>query len=138
LLKRIDANTLGTLTDDSNVTADYTTVAAAAVITQAIADASAMIDSYVLGHLDMTDSDNTAAVEYHCAILALYYLHARKFASDDVNPKASLMRHTMKWLEGVRKRDLHVQTNAPLDTMVSTTSSTTKKFTDTSMSGFID
>ena len=138
LLKRIDPTTLGQLSDDVNRAADYTTTAATAIINQAIADASSLIDSYVLGHIDLTDSANTADLEFHCAVLALYYLHARKYLNDSENPKASQMRHTMSWLRNLREGELHTQAGVPSSTMLTTTSSTDKKFSDDTMGGFID
>lgn len=72
--------------DDKTVdTRDFTAAAAAlltapvlANINACIAQASAEIDSILIGHVDLTDSAIQTALQPYCNSMALYWLHTRK------------------------------------------------------------
>ena len=138
LLKRIDSDTLSQLSDDTGTTTpDYTTPAAAAIITQAISDASFIVDLYVIGHIDMTDATNQARMEPYTCSIALYNLHARRFVQHNQNPKAAQYDDAMRFLRGMAGGQLHPTATVPTRTVGRTRTGETRFFTDSNVNGFI-
>lgn len=120
LQNRISPANLAQMADDTTTTTITTAAEAAtslalagtiANINQAITDASALIDSWLLGRVDMADTDTLNAVEMHCANIALYRLAQRRFMSDENNPYYASNRDSIQWLKDTARGTLHVQTS---------------------------
>lgn len=124
LSKRIDPQFLAELADDENATADISDATVVGILDQAITDASALIDSYLLGHWDMTASSNTAMAEPHCANIALYYLYGRQHHSHQDNPKAAIYEQTMAWLREAQKGRRHSSADPQRPGVLVTTNTT--------------
>ena len=60
-----------------------------AVVEQAIADGASLIDSYLLGRVNLADPLVSAALERINATLALYFLYQRRYVDDALNPLAA-------------------------------------------------
>lgn len=109
LSKRIKPQALAELADDTNTPASISDTTTVAVITQAIQDASAEIDSHLHGHIDMSDATNAALVEKHCAFIALYYLYQRRYQHHSDNPMAAAYDDSMRWLKDVARGKIHIK-----------------------------
>ncbi len=130
LQKRVAPDILAQLAGGST-SADLTSPAIAAAITQAIEDASMLADSYLLGHIDLTDSAQTVILEQHVAAGALYYLYQRQQCPNDANPYRGRWNDAEKWFRFVAQGRLHTASAATPEGMVSSTTLTkTKVFSD--------
>ena len=89
LTKRLDEEILAGLADDDRTPPDINDPATQEVIQQAIIDGAQLIDSYLLGRVDLEDSEVQAALERINATLALYYLYRRRCLDDAQNPLAT-------------------------------------------------
>jgi len=86
LQKRLDPLILAGLADDSNSPPDIGAAETIANLTQAINDGAALIDSYLLGRVDLSNPAVQTALERINATLALYFLYRRRYLSDAQNP----------------------------------------------------
>ena len=77
------------LADDQNTPPDLEDPDTQDVIEQAIADGANLIDSYLLGRVDLASAPTQAAVERINATLALYFLYRRRYVDDALNPLAA-------------------------------------------------
>lgn len=146
LEKRIDPIKLAMLADDSTVSlqtqaqaqAALLSTSTAGVLTQAIADASLMIDHHLLGRVDMTDATNQAAVEPHAATLALYFLYRRRGHEGENNPMLPGYQYSIGWLKDMAAGKLHIDDSpqVPARLVKRTNTSDTQKFTDTELEHF--
>jgi phage gp36-like protein len=85
-VKRLDPAVLAGLADDVNSPPDINDVQTQANLSQAISDGAALIDSYLLGRVDLASAPVQAALERINATLALYFLYRRRYLSDSQNP----------------------------------------------------
>ncbi|MFA5378571.1 MAG: phage protein Gp36 family protein [Dehalococcoidia bacterium] len=148
LQNRVRPENLAQMADDVTTTPITTTAQATASLAlagtianmnQAITDASRLIDSWLLGHVDMADADTLNAVEFHCASIALYNLATRRFMNDENNPWAGSYKNAMAWLKGQARGELHVQTNpdSPSTMVTYSKSSTDRTITSTELSNYV-
>jgi phage gp36-like protein len=89
LQKRLDPLILAGLADDINSPPQIGAAETVANLTQAINDGAALIDSYLLGRVDLASSAVQTALERINATLALYFLYRRRYLSDAQNPLAA-------------------------------------------------
>ena len=89
LKKRLDPEVLAGLADDENTPPDLDDPETQAVIAQAIADGSQLIDSYLTGRADLANAAVQASLERINATLALYFLYRRRYVDDALNPLAA-------------------------------------------------
>lgn len=89
LKKRLDAEVLAGLADDENAPPDLDDPDTQAVLQQAIADGASLIDSYLLGRVELGNSQVQASLERANATLALYFLYRRRYVDDALNPLAA-------------------------------------------------
>ena len=138
LAKRLKSQSLAALAHDGAGEPDITNENTIAVINQAIDDATDTINSYLYGHIDMTDATNTAAVEYRAAIIALYVLYQRRYMAHASNPMAKAYDDTVDWLKAMARGKLHTQGDPqhPDGQFYSTTEDSDKKFTDDALTRF--
>ena len=101
LTRRLDAQVLAGLADDTNTPPDLEDPATQAVITQAIADGAGLIDSYLLGRVDLSSLLVQAALERLNATLALYFLYRRRYLDDRENPLSSSREMVQAYLAQV-------------------------------------
>jgi len=101
LQKRLDAQVLAGLADDENTPPDLEDPATQAVLTQAIADGAGLIDSYLLGRVDLSSLLVQAALERLNATLALYFLYRRRYLDDRENPLSSSREMVQAYLAQV-------------------------------------
>jgi len=130
LQKRIKPIVLAELADDVNTPADITAALTIAVIDQAIADASAMIDGYLLGHTDMTDPIVQTAIEQHAATLTLYSLYRRRYATEETNPLSAARKDSLAWLTMLAKGTIKVTASpqSPSSPIISTAGEVIRTF----------
>lgn len=88
LRRRIDASILASLADDVNSPPDLSASETIAVVNQAISDGASLIDSYLLGRVDLSAVAVQASLERANATLALYFLYRRRYLDDALNPLA--------------------------------------------------
>lgn len=142
LQKRLHTDTLAQLAHDGTPPPDITNVDTVAVITQIIADASAEVDSYLYGHLDMDDATIQAAVERATAHIALYRLFCRRpelFPDETTRPFYTEYSNVIDWCKLVAKGGLHVADDpqARSSAFVSTkTDDDDMIFTETTLTGW--
>ncbi len=86
LKKRLDEEVLAGLADDANTPPDIGNATTIATLDQAIADGADLIDSYLLGRVDLSNTLVQAALERINATLALYFLYRRRYLDDSLNP----------------------------------------------------
>ena len=86
LQKRLDPQVLAGLADDVNLQPDIDDALTRDIIQQAIGDGGSLIDSYLLGRVDLADPQVAAALERINATLALYFLYRRRYVDDSLNP----------------------------------------------------
>lgn len=89
LVKRLDPAILAALADDVNAPPDLEDPETIAVIDQAVTDGASLIDSYLLGRVDLSLPATQAALERLNATLALYFLYQRRYLDDAQNPLSS-------------------------------------------------
>ncbi len=89
LKRRLEPAVLAGLADDQNTPPDLEDPDTQDVIEQAIADGANLIDSYLLGRVDLASAPTQAAVERINATLALYFLYRRRYVDDALNPLAA-------------------------------------------------
>jgi len=89
LTKRLDPEILAGLADDENTPPDLEDAETVAVLNQAINDGANLIDSYLLGRVDLADAQVQASLERMNATLALYFLYRRRYLDDALNPLAA-------------------------------------------------
>jgi phage gp36-like protein len=89
LEKRLDPEILAGLADDENTPPDLEDAETVAVLNQAINDGANLIDSYLLGRVDLADAQVQASLERMNATLALYFLYRRRYLDDTLNPLAA-------------------------------------------------
>jgi len=89
LAKRLDSEVLAGLADDENTPPDLEDAETIAVLNQAIGDGASLIDSYLLGRVDLADAAVQASLERMNATLALYFLYRRRYLDDALNPLAA-------------------------------------------------
>ena len=89
LTKRLDPEILAGLADDDNTPPDIEDAETVAVLNQAISDGANLIDSYLLGRVDLCDAQVQASLERMNATLALYFLYRRRYLDDALNPLAA-------------------------------------------------
>lgn len=77
------------MADDANTPPDIADTETEAVIEQAISDGASLIDSYLLGRVDLGHPLVSAALERMNATLALYFLYQRRYVDDALNPLAA-------------------------------------------------
>lgn len=102
-----------------------------AKLNQAIDDGAAEISGYVLGHLDITDSANIAALERLNAILAFYNLYALPQNSSSENPYADYRQQALDYLTNIAKGRFHtgIEPQTPAAAVGITPSTRAKVFT---------
>jgi len=143
LKKRVSAVVLAMLADEQNrdtsTTALVDTILAdsdvVAVIDEAIADADLLINQYVQGVVDITDTAITDQFEPVSACLAIFNLYSRRHNDGEDNPKFWERKEKVKWLEMVGRRQLKLATGpeVPTITAYSSTASRTPVVNDTSV-----
>jgi len=89
LKRRLEPAVLAGLADDQNTPPDLEDPDTQDVIEQAIADGANLIDSYLLGRVDLASAPTQAALERINATLALYFLYRRRYVDDALNPLAA-------------------------------------------------
>lgn len=103
LLRRLDAGVLAGLADDLNNPPDIGDPETVAVIDQAITDGASLIDSYLLGRVDLSAPLTQAALERLNATLALYFLYARRYLDDAHNPLSAPRELVLEHLSAVAR-----------------------------------
>jgi phage gp36-like protein len=103
LAKRLDATILAGLADDVNAPPDIEDPETVAVIAQAITDGASLIDSYLLGRVDLSSPLTQAALERLNATLALYFLYQRRYLDDALNPLSSSKELVLDHLAAVSR-----------------------------------
>lgn len=103
LQRRLDATVLAGLADDLNSPPDIGDPETVAVIEQAITDGASLIDSYLLGRVDLGAPLTQAALERLNATLALYFLYARRYLDDAHNPLGAARELVMEHLSAVAR-----------------------------------
>jgi phage gp36-like protein len=107
LEKRLDSQILAGLADDVNTPPDLADAGTQAVLEKAIADGASLIDSYLLGRVDLSNQLVCAALERLNATLALYFLYQRRYVDDKLNPlalsKEAILGHLAAVLAGTAK-----------------------------------
>lgn len=133
-----DSTMLGALDTDAKVSDALANADAVAVVNYAIAQASTYIDSYLLGHVDLTDATKQAAVQTMCTDIALYYLYRRRYLDNEQNPHYEAYKQASRRLEKIQARELHLGTNpdVPASQIVSSTSSDDRTLNDDTLGGF--
>ena len=101
LSKRLDPQVLAGLADDANTPPDIADSATIAVIEQAIADGAGLIDSYLLGRVDLANQLVCASLERLNATLALYFLYQRRYVDPSLNPLALTRDAILGYLSAV-------------------------------------
>jgi len=101
LQKRLDPEVLAGLADDENSPPDLDDPQTQTVLTQAIADGAQLIDSYLLGRVELSDPAVQAALERINATLALYYLYRRRYVDDAHNPLSAAREAVSAHLQAV-------------------------------------
>lgn len=123
LKKRIDASILASLADDVNSPPDINAAETVAVIDQAITDGASLIDSYLLGRVDLSSVAVQASLERANATLALYFLYRRRYLDDSLNPlalsKGAVLMHLSEVASG-RARIADEDDGSP-DALISST-----------------
>lgn len=124
LERRLDAEVLAGLADDSNTPPDLDDPLTQAVLDQAITDGADLIDSYLLGRVDLSSPAVQAALERINATLALYFLYRRRYVDDTVNPLAAAREAVTAHLSAVASGQVKIadgETGKPEMTVYSTT-----------------
>jgi len=107
LEKRLDSSVLAGLADDVNTPPNLADAGTQAVLEKAIADGANLIDSYLLGRVDLANPLVGAALERINATLALYFLYQRRYVDDSLNPlaaaKEAILAHLAAVLAGTAK-----------------------------------
>jgi phage gp36-like protein len=103
LQRRIDPAILAGLADDINAPPDIDDPETIAVIDQAITDGASLIDSYLLGRVDLSAPLTQAALERLNATLALYFLYQRRYLDDALNPLGSSKELVLDHLAAVSR-----------------------------------
>jgi phage gp36-like protein len=103
LARRLDSAVLAGLADDINSPPDIGDPETAAVVSQAITDGASLIDSYLLGRVDLSSPLTQAALERLNATLALYFLYARRYLDDAHNPLAAAKELVLEHLSAVAR-----------------------------------
>jgi phage gp36-like protein len=103
LAKRLDPAIIAGLADDVNAPPDIEDPETVAVISQAITDGASLIDSYLLGRIDLSTPLTQAALERLNATLALYFLYQRRYLNDALNPLSSSKELVMAHLAAVSR-----------------------------------
>ena len=103
LEKRLDSAILAGLADDLNAPPDLADAETIAVIDQAITDGASLIDSYLLGRVDLSSPTTQAALERLNATLALYFLYQRRYLDDGLNPLTSSKELVLDHLSAVSR-----------------------------------
>jgi phage gp36-like protein len=112
LAKRLDPEILAGLADDENTPPDIEDPETVDVINQAIADGANLIDSYLLGRVDLASAPVQAALERINATLALYYLYRRRCVDDAQNPLAAAREAVCAHLAAVTRGEEKVADGA--------------------------
>jgi phage gp36-like protein len=103
LMKRLDSTILAGLADDVNALPDIDDPETIAVIDQAITDGASLIDSYLLGRVNLSLPLTQAALERLNATLALYFLYQRRYLDDALNPLSSSKELVLDHLAAVSR-----------------------------------
>jgi phage gp36-like protein len=139
LAKRLDASILAGLADDVNTPPDLTDMATQAVVEQAITDGAGLIDSYLLGRVNLADALACAALERINATLALYFLYQRRAVDDALNPLSAAREAVQAHLADVaqgRARLAEGSGEAPELTVLSTTDGAARVLRDSALRRF--
>lgn len=145
---RMDNITLAQITDDRDSTiistqAEATTALALAAtianITQAIEDASNKVDTELLGHVDLTDSDVLARIKPLTTAIAMYQLHLRRFMDEERNPYRGIYYDALKTLREARERKnrFAIDPDEAGTQTVSSTISDVKKISSTTLTRYV-
>lgn len=108
LTKRLDPAVLAGLADDVNAPPDLEDEETQAVIEQAISDGASLIDSYLLGRVDLSSAVTQAALERINATLALYFLYRRRYVDDALNPLGAAREAVCAHLAAVSRGEEHL------------------------------
>lgn len=110
---------------------------AQAVIQNALDEADAYVNRYVLGIVDVTDSTVQTALADISRDVAIYYLFRDQVNLDDTNPYASAFREASRQLRDIASRKIHLAADplAPSGIAYSSTESTEPVFTTDSTTG---
>ena len=108
LAKRLDPAILAGLADDTNTPPDINDSATQVVLNQAISDGASLIDSYLVGRLDLGDPLVQASLERANATLALYMLYRRRYVDDALNPLAAAREAICAHLAAVCRGEEHI------------------------------
>jgi phage gp36-like protein len=103
LVRRLDAAVLAGLADDRNTPPDLADSETLAVVTQAIADGASLIDSYLLGRVDLANPATEAMLERMNATLALYFLYRRRYFDDQSNPLTASKELILEHLHAISR-----------------------------------
>ncbi len=139
LTKRLDTEILAGLADDVNTPPSLAGAAAQAVVEQAIADGASVIDSYLLGRVNLADPLASAALERINATLALYFLYQRRYLDDALNPLAAAREAVQAHLADVaqgRARLADGSGEAPELVVLSTTADAARVLADGALKRF--
>ena len=101
LEKRLDPQVLAGLADDVNPVPDIDDALTREIIQQAIGDGGSLIDSYLLGRVDLSDPLVAASLERINATLALYFLYRRRYVDDSLNPLSASREAVTSFMEEV-------------------------------------
>ena len=101
LEKRLDPQVLAGLADDVNPSPDLDDSLTREVIQQAIGDGGSLIDSYLLGRVDLADPFVVDSLERINATLALYFLYRRRYVDDSQNPLSASREAVVSFLADV-------------------------------------
>ena len=110
LVKRLDPAVLAGLADDLNTPPSLADPETLAVVNQAITDGASLIDSYLLGRVELADATAAAALERMNATLALYFLYRRRFLDDSRNPLTAAKDMVQAQLAAVAQGEAHLGT----------------------------
>jgi phage gp36-like protein len=108
LKKRLDAEVLAGLADDENTPPSLSDPDTVEVINQAIGDGASLIDSYLLGHVELASPQVQASLERINATLALYFLYRRRYVDDALNPLAAAREAVSAHLAAVARGEEHL------------------------------
>jgi phage gp36-like protein len=103
LQRRLDPAVLAGLADDVNTPPDLGDPETIAVMEQAITDGASLIDSYLLGRVDLSSPLTQAALERLNATLALYFLYRRRYLDDSRNPLSAAKEMVAEHLAAVSR-----------------------------------
>lgn len=139
LEKRLDPTVLAGLADDVNSPPDIGDASTLANISQAITDGAALIDSYLLGRVDLANPSVAAALERLNATLALYFLYRRRYLSDAYNPLSAARDLVQSHLSAVASGSAKLAdggSGSPEMVVISTTEESERVLAPEKLTGF--